>query len=129
MYCGYTTDMMHPKPLMDQQEFYCALAEQLIDNNIGARRNIRRNEWQNRSERQPSMNYLPELRITRHRKRKKNGRLSKSCRQGRCRICVVALCATVCSSCEDNSVLANYYCDAGNSINCFKAHIDKDHYL
>ena len=31
MYTGDTIDTLHPEPELDQQEFYCALAEDLIE--------------------------------------------------------------------------------------------------
>ena len=34
MYCGCTTDALYPNTRLDQQEFYVALAEELINNNL-----------------------------------------------------------------------------------------------
>ena len=30
MHTGATTDTLHPEPKLDQQEFYCVFAEELI---------------------------------------------------------------------------------------------------
>ena len=37
VYRGCTTDTLHKDPDLNQQEFYCVLAEELIDNNIWRR--------------------------------------------------------------------------------------------
>ena len=44
MYRGCTTDTLHKEPDLDQQEFYCVLAEELIDDNIRRRRGTRRSQ-------------------------------------------------------------------------------------
>ena len=80
MYHGCTTDKLHTEPAMDQQELYCVLAEELIDNNIRMRRGARRSQrdLQNmRSASHDTMNLMPELRATRAKKRHKNGTMKK----------------------------------------------------
>ena len=72
MYRGCTIDTLHKEPDMDQQEFYCVLAEELIDNNIRRRRGTRRSQRdpQNmRSASHDTMNLIPELRATRAEKK------------------------------------------------------------
>ena len=75
MYCvdawlihrGCTTYTLHKEPDMNQQEFYCVLTEELIDNNIRRRRGTRRsqNDQQNmRSASHDMMNLIPEVRAT-----------------------------------------------------------------
>ena len=68
MYHGCTTDTLHKDPDLEQQEFYCVLAEELIDNHIRRRRGTRRSQRdpQNmRSASHDTMNLIPELRATR----------------------------------------------------------------
>ena len=54
MYTGATTDTLHLEPELDQQEFYCALAEELIERvrptrSRGgmnrAQKNIQKHQW------------------------------------------------------------------------------------
>ena len=71
MYRGCNTDTLHKEPDLNQQEFYCVLAEELIDNNIRRRRGTRRsqNDPQNmRSVSHDTMNLIPELRSIRSKK-------------------------------------------------------------
>ena len=71
MYRGCTTDTLHKDPDLDQQEFYCVLAEELIDNNIRRRRGTRRSQRdpQNmRSASHDTMILIPELRAIRAKK-------------------------------------------------------------
>ena len=80
MYCRCTKDTLHEDPDLTQQEFYCILAEDLIENNIQKRRGTRRsqNNPQNigpiSSE---TVNLIPELRVTRAKKRYRNGTMTK----------------------------------------------------
>ena len=70
-YCGCTIDKIHKEPDLNQQELYCVLAEELIDNNIWRRGGTRRsqNVPQNmRSASHDTMNLIPELRATREKK-------------------------------------------------------------
>ena len=74
MYCGCTTDTLHKEPDLDQQELYCVMSEELIDNNIQRRRGTRRSQrdLQNmRSASHDTMNLIPELRATRAKKTQK----------------------------------------------------------
>ena len=90
MYRRCNIDTLHKEPDMDQQEFYCVLAEDIIDNNIRRRRGIRRsqNDPQNmRSASHDTMNLIPELGATISKKRHKNGIMKKFCKQGRCIMC------------------------------------------
>ena len=113
MYCvdawlmsyGCTTDTLQKKPDMDQQEFYCVLEEELIDNNIRRRRGTRRSQRDPKNMRFAShdtMNLIPELRATRAKKRHKNGTMTNFCKQGRCRMCYKGRPTTICSACDDN---------------------------
>ena len=71
MYIGCTTDTLHKEPYMDQQELYCVLAEELIDDNIRRRRGTRRSQRDPQNMRSAShdmMNLIPELRATRAKK-------------------------------------------------------------
>ena len=71
MYLRCTTDTLHKEPDLNQQEFYCLLEEELIDNNIRRRRVTRRsqNDPQNMiSASHDTMNLIPELRATRSKK-------------------------------------------------------------
>ena len=73
MYRGCTTDTLHTEPDLDQQEFYCVLAEELIDNNIqrrGGTRRSQRDPQNMRSASHDTMNLIPELRATRPLKKK-----------------------------------------------------------
>ena len=68
---GCTTDTLHKEPDRDQQESYCVLAEELLDNNIRRRRDTRRSrrDPQNmRSASHDTMNLIPELGATRAKK-------------------------------------------------------------
>ena len=68
---GCTTDTLHKDPDTDQQEFYCVLVEELIENNMRRRRGTRRSQRdpQNmRSTSHDTMNLIPELRATRVKK-------------------------------------------------------------
>ena len=67
MYHECTTYTLHNEPDLNQQEFYCVLAEELIDNNIRRRRGTQRsqNDPQNmRPASHNTMNLIPELRAT-----------------------------------------------------------------
>ena len=44
MYRGFNTDTLHKEPDLDQQELYCVLAEELIENNVRRRRGTRRSQ-------------------------------------------------------------------------------------
>ena len=70
-YCGCTIDTLHKEPDLNQQELYCVMTEELIDNNIRRRGGMRRsqNDPQNmRSASHDMMNLIPELRATRSKK-------------------------------------------------------------
>ena len=65
---GCTIDTLHKEPDLNQQELYCVLEEELIDNNIWRRGGTRRsqNDPQNmRSASHDTMNLIPELQATR----------------------------------------------------------------
>ena len=114
MYRGCTTYILHKEPDLDQQEFYCVLAEELIDNNIRRRRGTRRsqNDPQNvRSASHNTMNLMPELRATRSKKRLRNGTMTKLCKQGRFIMCYKGRPTTNCSACDDNNGEILYFCD------------------
>ena len=72
MYRGCTTDTLHKEPDLDQQELYCVLAEEIIDNNIRRRRGTRRSQRDPKnviSASHDTMNLIPELRATRAKKK------------------------------------------------------------
>ena len=66
-----TTEYLHPDPQLNQQEFYSALAENLIDNNIWLSRNPRiLPERTDQIITHPLQRYpIPELRATNSRNR------------------------------------------------------------
>ena len=128
MYRGCTTDKLHKEPDLYQQEFYCVLAEELIDNNIWRRRGtkISQRDLQNmRSASHDTMNLIPELRATRDKKRHKNGTMTEFCKQGRCKMCYKGCPTTICSACDDNNGEILYFCDPRVGINCFRLHVEQ----
>lgn len=68
IYCGFSIIALYPGPEMDQREFYCVVAEELVDKTISILRN-RRSKQQK------------DIRATRSRKRHKYGTITKSCSQ------------------------------------------------
>ena len=99
-YCGCNIDTLHKEPDLNQQEIYCVLAEELIDNNIRRKRGTRRSQRDPQNMRSASydtMNLIPELRATKAKKRHKNGTMTKFCKQGRCRMCYKGRPTTICS--------------------------------
>ena len=127
MYRGCATDTLHKEPDPYQQEFYCVLAEELIDNNIQRRRGTRRSQRdpQNmRSASNDTMNLIPELRATRSKKRHKNGTMKKFCKQGRCRMYYKGRPTTTCLACGDNDGEILYFCDPRVGRNCFRMHFE-----
>ena len=130
MYRGCTTDTLYKEPDLDQQEFYCVLSEELIDNNIRRRRGTRRSQRdpQNmRSASHDTMNLIPELRATVSKKRHKNGTMTKFCKQGRCRMSYKGRPTTIFLACDDNDGETLYFCDPRVGRNCFKLHVEKEH--
>ena len=109
MYSGCTTDTIHAEPDLNQKEFYCVLAEELIDNNIQKRRGTRRSQsnHQNMSE---TVNAVPDLQET-SKKKLKNVTSTKYCKQVRCRMCYKGRLTTTCLACEDNDGDTLYFCD------------------
>ena len=130
MYRGFTIDTLHKEPDLDQQEFYCVLVEEIIDNNIRRRRGTIRSQrdLQNmRSASHDTMNLIPELQATRAKKRHKNGTMTKFCKQGRCIMCYKGHPTTICSACEENDGEILYFCDPRVGSNCFKLHVEEEH--
>ena len=128
-YRGCTADTQHKDTDMNQQEFYCVLAEEITDNNIWRRGGTRRsqNDPQNmRSASHDTMNLIPELRATRSKKRHKNGTFAKFCKQGRCRMCYKGRPTTICLACDDNYGEILYFCDPRVGRNCFKLHVEQE---
>ena len=113
MYRGCTTDTLHKEPDLYQQEFYCVLAEELIDNNVQRRRVTRRSQRdpQNmRSASHDTMNLIPGLQASRAKKRHKNGTMTKFCKQGRCIMCYKGRPTPICSACDDTPGEILYFC-------------------
>ena len=113
MYHGCTIYTIHKEPDLDQQEFYCVLSEELIENNIRRRMGTRRsqNDPPNMgSTSHDTMNLIPELRATRAKKIHKNGTMTKFRKQGRCRMCYKGRPTTICSACDDNDGEILYFC-------------------
>ena len=128
MYKGCTTDSVNATPKLTQQEFYCHLAEELINNKedqicIWSRPRSSDSSHQNLI----SISSTPVLRATKKRKTGANGNLTKFCAQGRCRVCIKARPTTVCSSCEDELGKTLYFCDERSGRNCFQIHIQNCH--
>ena len=97
MYKGCTTASAGATPKLTQKEFYCQLAEELIDNNqdkVRTRSRRRVDSHQNLV----SMSSVPVLRATKKRKTGTDGKLTKYCAQGRCHVCIKAWPATVCGN-------------------------------
>ena len=113
MYKGCTTASADDNPKVSQKEFYCQLAEELIDNNqekVRTRSRRRVESHQNHQNLAP-MSSVPVLRATKKRKTGTDGKLTKYCAQGRCRVCIQGLPTTLCSSCEDELGMSLYFCD------------------
>ena len=113
IYRGCTKYTLHKEPDLNQQEFYCVLEEELVDNNIRRRRGTRRpqNDPQNmRSASHDTMNLIPELRSTISKKRHKNVTMTKFCKKGRCIMCYKGRPTTICSACDDNDGEILYFC-------------------
>ena len=90
MYRGFTTDLLHPDPQLNQQEFYYALIEELIDNNIWLSTNRRRSQARtdcpnNTPIAHDTINPTPEIQETNNKKRGRYGTMENYCKQGRCR--------------------------------------------
>ena len=130
IYCGCTTYTLHKEPDLNQQEFYCVLSEELIDNNIRRRRGTKRsqNDPQNmRSASHDTMNLIPELRSTISKKVHKNVTMIKFCKQGRCIMCYKGRPNTISFACEDNDGGILYFCDPQVGRNCFRMHVEQEH--
>ena len=128
MYKGCTTDKPDQSPKLSQKEFYCQLAEELIDNN---QERIRTRNRPANSDNGINMSVItgtvPILRATRKRKLGSNGKPTKFCAQGRCRVCIKARPTTVCSLCEDELHKTLYFCDNRSGRNCFEIHVQNCH--
>ena len=114
MYRGCTTYTLHKEPDLEQQECYCVLAEELIDNTIRRRRGTRRSQCdpqKTRSASHDTMNLIPELRATKTKKRHKNGTMTRFCKQGRCGMFYKGRPTTIFSACDDNGGEILYFCD------------------
>ena len=115
---------------MNQQGFYCVLAEELIDNNIRRKRSTRRyrRDPQNMiSASHDTMDLIPVLRATRSKKGLKNGTMSKLCKQWRCIMCYKGIPTTICSACDDNDGEILYFCDPRVGRNFFRTHVEQEH--
>ena len=129
-YRGCTTDTLHKEPDLNQQEFYCVLAEELIDNNIwrrGGTRRSQRDPQNMRSASHDTMNLIPELRATTAKKRHKNDNMTKFCKQGRCRMCYKGRPTNIFLACDYSDSEILYFCDPRVGRNCFKLHVEQEH--
>ena len=129
MYKGCTTAKQGDEPKLTQQEFYCQLAEELIDNNQERvrTRNHSQLEKNNVCSMVSSQGTIPLLRATKKRKAGPKGKTTKFCAQGRCRVCIKARPTTVCSSCEDDLGKTLYFCNSHSGQNCFDIHVQNSH--
>ena len=131
MYKGATTDSLQLDPELTQQEFYTALAEDLIE-----RGNMRRTRQGNR---QGSVNphhntgnsnqlyFGASLIAAPKMKRKRNGSVTKNTAQGRCRVCYDGRPTTVCSVCKENLNELHYLCNPRTGRDCFEMHCRECH--
>ena len=131
MYKGATTDSVHPDPELNQQDFYCALAEELIERGdsrrnrrAGREGSVRTNPQQSNS---LNIDLIPVLRPVSKRKRNRDGSLTPNRSQGRCKICYKGRPTTICSLCEDSHEVKNFFCDPRSGRDCFEQHKRNDH--
>ena len=131
MYKGATTDSLRPEPDLSQQDFYTALAEDLIE-----RGSMRRTRQPNRqgivdphhnSQNGDQSALGPFLVAVEKMKRKRNGRVTKHRAQGRCRVCYTGRPTTVCSICKQNDNKLEYLCDPRTGRDCFQRHCQEHH--
>ena len=130
MYKGCASESEKDTPKLSQQDFYCQLAEELIDNNqerIHTRNHPRSCGESDSPQSYASRSSVPVLRATKKRKTGTGGKVTKFCTQGQCRICVKGRPMTVCSTCEDELGKSLYFCDSRSGRNCFKIHVQNTH--
>ena len=131
LYKGCATASEKDTPKLSQQEFYCQLAEELIDNNqerIRTRNRKRTNgEFSSPQSQSSRLSLLPVLRATKKRKTGTGGKPTRFCAQGRCRVCIKARPTTVCSICEDELGKSLFFCDTRRGRNCFEIHVENCH--
>ena len=131
MYKGATTDSLQPDPELNQQEFYTALAEDLIERGHmrrtrqSGRQGIVNPHHNNEKNNQPflgaSLIAVPKM------KRKRNGRVTKYRAQGRCRVCYDGRPTNVCSVCKETLNELHYLCNPRSGRDCFERHYQDNH--
>ena len=131
MYKGATTDSLQPDPELNQQEFYTALAEDLIERGHmrrtrqSGRQGIVNPHHNNEKNNQPflgaSLIAVPKM------KRKRNGRVTKYRAQGRCRVCYDGRPTNVCSACKETLNELHYLCNPRSGRDCFERHYQDNH--
>ncbi len=122
----------------DQKSFYCALAEELVDNSYdeGLRAGRQKGIKPNGESPTLSENGLPRSGINAHltptkRKRKRSdGSETRYLLQGRCKQCGSKTTMT-CSLCSDDSTRVNepWICNTKGGRYCFSEHMRKEHQL
>ena len=121
MYKGCTTDAINVNPKLKQQDFYCALAEELIEVRYSPRRppgGVSRTPL----DAVDISSTIPVLKHVTQRKRTQDGTCTNNRSQGRCRVCYKGRPTTVCSLCEDNNKLPLYFCSPWTGRDCFNVH-------
>ena len=136
MYHGCTSSA-HVKSSLGQKDFYLALAEELVDNNVktrGSRKRTATNEQVAAEMLESPHQAAPHLTPTK-RMKFTGGKLTKFRAQGRCGVCYKGRPTTVCSSCEEQQFLLEdhtsaksfFYCDTRCGRSCFPTHLREMH--
>ena len=131
MYKRCTSTSWKDTPKLSQQEFYCQLAEQLIDNN--QERICTRNcpiiyrEFDFPHNQSSRLSSVPILRAIKKLKTGTGGKLTKFCPQGCCHVCIKACPTTVCSLYKYELGKTLYLCGTHRGQICFKIHIQNGH--
>ena len=128
IYTGATIDALHPKPELDQQQFYCALAEELIERVRPTRSRGGVNRAQRtHTEASLELDNIPILSTPCKRKRNKDGSYTTHRVQKRCRVCYTGRPTTIYSLCEDRDGEQQYLCNPRCGRNCFEEHNELKH--
>ena len=132
MYKGATTDSLQPDPLLNQQEFYCALAEELIVR--GNQRRMRNaskrqgivNTNQNATTDENSTVTCPLITLPKMKKRR-TGNITTHRSQGRCKVCYKGRPTTICLFCHHQLNETNYLCNPKTGRDCAARHCQEYH--
>ena len=133
MYKGATTDSVNPDPELNQQEFYCALAEELIErgdsrrSRRGGREGVAATRQNSNTSSSLEMDSVPTLRTVTRMKRNRDGTCTTNRVQGRCRICYKGRPTTICSLCEDRKEEQHFFCNPKSGRDCFQQHKQNEH--